>query len=210
MVESNLVIPFAKYLSQNEHIKSVKYQINPTYFRVFINTSNPKGEVAMHNELLDLINGLPIVSESLNGPGGLPSVLDKGKVYIATNNLYVGTADQFHILRKPIVLPISGMTEQKISSLVPDITGRRLLVRYDKSRLIQYKIQFKDVSDIISARYLDLKEGSSILITDMDGLKNLSLPNDFGAQIALEDIAQFEYIYDGINRPWTSISEFRE
>ncbi|MBU1086505.1 MAG: hypothetical protein KKD05_03205 [Candidatus Omnitrophica bacterium] len=164
-VEITLVIPFAKYLAKNKNIESIKYQIHSAYFRIFLKTNNSSD---MYSQLEHLINDLPHISDTKEYFQNSAEKEQEQKIYIASSNYSAFRKDEFHILGKPLLVPLSGMTEKKITELTPEIMSKQLLITCDRMRLSQYDIKLDDVRASISGYLLALAKGELILITQLN------------------------------------------
>jgi hypothetical protein len=208
-VETNLVIPLAEYLAKNNNIKSIKYQIHSMYFRMFLRTIN---SADMYSQLERLINELPSASDPREYLQKSVEKQTDQNIYIASGNYSGFRKDDIHILRKPLLLPLSGMTEEKLTKLTPEIVCNQLLIKCDRMRLDRFNIKLDDIRDIISTHYFALTTNDSILLTQLNDIKeleNMLLYNSEGISVRLADVAQFENSFSGINRPWKSMAEFR-
>ncbi|MBU1044789.1 MAG: hypothetical protein KJ915_10385 [Candidatus Omnitrophica bacterium] len=208
-VETNLIIPFAKYLAKNKNIESIKYQIQPAYFRIFLKTNSNSD---LYSQLEHLIDDLPNASDAKEYfQKSAEKELDQ-KIYIASSNYSGFRKDELHLLGKPLLLSLAGMTEEKLTELTPEIMSKQLLITCDRMRLAQYDLKLDDVRASISGYLLALSKGESILITqlnDIEDVKNIYLPNSAGHLVQIVDVARFEEILCGINRHWTTMSKFR-
>lgn len=195
-VESVLVIPLIKNLASNPNIVSVKYQIHPTYFRIFIKASDRVTTADMHDQLISIVNNLP-----------------EGFI---NNELFSSYhVNQFHIFGKLLILPISNMTEQKLTELVPETMGQILIIECDESRMHQFEIQYQDVAEALTgARHQLNDNGSFLLVTNQENIKEVIsskyIVDGNGQQIPLSAfVSGVRYTYAGITRDWTSISQYK-
>jgi hypothetical protein len=216
LVEEKLVIPTVEHIARLKDIEAIKYQISPTYFRIFLKTDNYQDDAVVYSQLLDLVDKLPNLTEIMEDREELEKYLikmDDNEPHIVTGNKSVfRNKDEYLLSGEPLVLPIASTVEPNLSSIIPDMRAKQLTIRFDRGRLAQFGINFNNLSDIVSAKYFKLSGNDSLLLIAVEDLKDLPLsevPNAEGQYVLLGDIAQFEYVIAGIDRPWTPTAEFR-
>lgn len=189
-VETNLCIPVIKHLSSNKDIDLIKYQIHPAYFRIFIRTTKACDQADMYDRLKKLIDTFP-------------DKLNTSKVY----NKY-DDKNKYYIFGKPLLLPVSDLKAIEQLSDVQTAMGKRQVVRLNRNRTVRYGITMQDIADSIYSAVL--KNDHSLLITwDSDFSDLLITIPKTEITVPLREFVESEEIVEGIDRPWTSIVDFK-